>query len=199
VSRGEAYRVEDIDPVKAAITLKSEDGREVDWRLRQWGAGNAQAFAPQKLDLKAGDRIQFTRNDREAGRINGGRAEVIAVDDAARSVTIQTSRGRTETLNLDAARDQHIRHAYVDTAFAAQGRTADHVLIHADSKAANLVDQKSFYVGISRAKETATVFTNDRPKLVSAISERSGQVQAAMAQAAIPAPAIAKAMGANLG
>jgi len=201
VSRGVAYRVEAIDPAKVAITLKSEDGREVDWRLRQWGAGNAQAFVPQRLELKAGDRIQFTRNDREAGRINGGRGEVIAVDEATRSATIQISRGKTETLALDAARDQHIRHAYVDTAFAAQGRTADHVLIHADSKADNLVDQKSFYVGVSRAKETATVFTNDRGKLTSAINERAGQVQTAMAQAAssIPSPAAAKGLGAGLG
>jgi conjugative relaxase-like TrwC/TraI family protein len=201
VSRSEAYRVEAIDPVKAAITLKSEDGREVDWRLRQWGAGNAQAFVPQKLELKVGDRIQFTRNDREAGRINGGRGEVIRVDEATRSATIQASRGKTETLSFDAARDQHIRHAYVDTAFAAQGRTADHVLIHADSKAVHLVDQKSFYVGISRARETAMVFTNDRGKLVAAISERAGQVQTAMAQvgAAIAAPAPSRALGAGLG
>lgn len=201
VSRGETYRVEAIDPVKAAIALKSEDGREVDWRLRQWGAGNAQAFAPQKLELKAGDRIQFTRNDREAGRINGGRAEVIGVDEATRSATIQTSRGRTETLSLDAARDRHIRHAYVDTAFAAQGRTADHVLIHADSKAANLVDQKSFYVGISRARETAAVFTNDRGKLVAAIHERAGHVQTAMAQVGntMATKAAAKVLGAGLG
>jgi ATP-dependent exoDNAse (exonuclease V) alpha subunit len=97
-------------------------------------------------------------------------------------------------LSLDAARDQHIAHAYVETAFAAQGRTADHVMIHADSKATNLVDQKSFYVGISRAKESATIFTNDRAKLVSAISERAGQVQTAIAQAAMPTPAAGKAM-----
>ncbi|WP_206240652.1 MobF family relaxase [Novosphingobium terrae] len=198
VSRGEAYRVEAIDPAKAAITLRSEGGGEVDWRLRQWGAGQSQAFAPQSLELKAGDRIQFTRNDRQVGRINGGRCEVVAVDERARCATIQTSRGRTETLNIDAARDQHLRHAYVDTAFAAQGRTADHVMIHADSKAANLVDQKSFYVGISRAKETATVFTNDRGKLVSAINERAGQVQTALVQAAMPTPAAAKAAGAGL-
>ena len=85
VARGEAYRVESIDPAKAAITLKSEDGREVDWRLRQWGAGNAQTFAPQSLELKTGDRIQFTRNDREAGRINGARGEVTAIDAQART------------------------------------------------------------------------------------------------------------------
>lgn len=199
VSRGEAYRVESIDPAKAAIALKSEDGREVDWRLRQWGAGHAQAFAPQPMDLKTGDAIRFTRNDREAGRINGGRGEVVAVDEQTRAATIQTPNGRTETLNLDSARDRHIALAYVDTTFAAQGRTADHVMIHADSKAANLVDQKSFYVGISRAKESATIFTNDRGKLVSAINERAGQVQTAIAQTAMPTHAAEKVAGAGLG
>jgi conjugative relaxase-like TrwC/TraI family protein len=199
VARGEAYRVESIDPARAAIALKSEDGREVDWRLRQWGAGHAQAFAPQPLDLKAGDAIRFTRNDREAGRINGARAEVIAVDQQARTATIQTARDRTETLHLDSARDRHVAHAYVDTAFVAQGRTADHVIIHADSKAANLVDQKSFYVGISRAKETATVFTNDRGKLVAGINERAGKVQTAIAQAERPTLAAVKVVGAGLG
>ncbi len=199
VARGEAYRVESIDPAKAAIALKSEDGREVDWRLRQWGAGHAQAFSAQPIDLKTGDSIRFTRNDREAGRINGGRAEVIAVDQQARTATIQIGRGTTETLDLDSARDRHIAHGYVDTAFAAQGRTADHVIIHADSKAVNLVDQKSFYVGISRAKESATIFTNDRGKLVAAISERAGQLQTAIAQAPASGLAAGTAKGAGLG
>ncbi|WOF44393.1 relaxase domain-containing protein [Sphingopyxis indica] len=199
VARGEAYRVESIDSAKAAIALRSEDGREVDWRLRQWGAGKSQAFAPQALDLKSGDSIRFTRNDREAGRVNGERRDVIAVDERTRTVIVQMPSGKTETLNLDAARDRHIAHAYVETAFAAQGRTADHVIIHADSKATNLVDQKSFYVGISRAKESATIFTNDRGKLVSAISERAGQMQLAIAQAVMPTPIADKTAGAGMG
>ncbi|MEO8723979.1 MAG: MobF family relaxase [Sphingobium sp.] len=198
VARGEAYRVENIDPVKSAITLQSEDGREVDWRLRQWGAGNSQTFSPQSLELKTGDSIRFTRNDREAGRINGARGEVTAIDAQARTAEIRNPRGQTQTLSLDAARDQHIAHAYVETAFAAQGRTADHVIIHADSKATNLIDQKSFYVGISRAKESVAVYTNDRAKLVSAISERAGQVQTAIAQVAMPLPVAGKTLGAGL-
>lgn len=199
VSRGEAYRVMGVDPAKAAIALKSEEGRDIDWCLRQWGAGKVQAFAPQSLELKTGDRIQFTRNDREAGRINGGRGEVTAIDEHSRTATIQNPRGTTQTLNLDGPRDQHIRHAYVETAFAAQGRTADHVIIHADSRATNLVDQKSFYVGISRATESVSIYTNDRAKLVSAISERAGITQTAIAPVMVPKAKAAKAVGADIG
>ena len=199
VVRGEAYRVEGVDPVKSAIALKAADGREIDWRLRQWGAGKAQAFTPQSLELKTGDSIQFTRNDREAGRINGGRGEITAINEQTRTATIRSPRGQTQTLTLDNPRDQHIRHAYVETAFAAQGRTADHVIIHADSGATNLVDQKSFYVGVSRAKASVAIYTNDRAKLVSAISERAGVTQTAIAQAMGPVPKAAKAIGAGLG
>jgi ATP-dependent exoDNAse (exonuclease V) alpha subunit len=198
VARGEAYRVESIDAARSAIALKSEDGRAVDWRLRQWGAGNVQTFTPQPLELKTGDSIRFTRNDREEGRINGARGEVTAIDERARTAIVRNARGQAQILSLDSARDRHIAHAYVETAFAAQGRTADHVIIHADSRATNLVDQKSFYVGISRARETATIFTNDRAKLVSAINERAGSVQTAIAQVVAPAPAASSANGSAL-
>ena len=159
----------------------------------------AQAFTPQSLELKTGDHIQFTRNDRDAGRINGGRSEVAAINEQARTATIRSPRGATQTLALDNPRDQHIRHAYVETAFAAQGHTADHVIIHADSRATNLIDQKSFYVGVSRAKASVAVYTNDRAKLISAISERAGVTQTAIAQAMVPVPKVVKVMGAGMG
>jgi|TARA_R110002124_G_scaffold287252_1_gene471888 conjugative relaxase-like TrwC/TraI family protein len=199
VSRGQSYRVESVDPSKAAIALKSEDGRDIDWRLRQWGAGKSQAFATQSLELKTGDRIMFTRNDRELDRINGQRGEVKAIDQEARTAAIKTTNGKTQTLDLDNHRDSHIRHAYVETAFAAQGRTADHVMIHADSKASNLIDQKSFYVAISRAKESVAIYTNDKAKLVSALNERTGNVQTAIADKSMDTAKASKSAGAGMG
>lgn len=199
VSRGESYRVENIDPAKAAIALKSEDGRDIDWRLRQWGAGKSQAFATQSLELKTGDRIMFTRNDRELGRINGQRGEIRSIDQDARTTTIKTTNGKTQTLDLDNSRDSHIRHAYVETAFAAQGRTADHVMVHADSKATNLIDQKSFYVSISRAKHSVAIYTNDKAKLVSALNERAGNVQTAIADKSMDTAKASKSAGAGMG
>lgn len=199
VTRDQAYRVRSVDTDKAAITLASEDGQQIEWRLRQWGTSNSQAFAPQPIELQAGDRIQFSRNDRAAARINGQRGEVLSIDTEARTATVQITRGKSQTLSLDSPRDQHIRHAYVETAFAAQGRTADHVMIHADSAATNLVDQKSFYVGVSRAKESVAVYTNDRAKLVSAINERAGVTQTALAQSQPVAQKALKSLGAGLG
>ena len=79
------------------------------------------------------------------------------------------------------------------------GRTADRVMIHADSRATNLVDQKSFYVGVSRAKSSVAIYTNDRAKLISAINERAGVTQTAVAQSIVPMRKAAKVMGAGMG
>jgi conjugative relaxase-like TrwC/TraI family protein len=184
VSKAQAYRVTSIDTGKAAITLAGEDGRIIDWRLRQWGAAQSQAFTAETIELRAGDKMQFTRNDRALGRVNGQQAEITAIDPSTRSATVRLAKGKAETLMLNNPRNQHIAHSYVATAFAAQGRTAERTFIHAESAATHLIDQKSFYVGLSRAKETTALYTDDRAKLVAAIQERSGVKQTALVPSA---------------
>jgi ATP-dependent exoDNAse (exonuclease V) alpha subunit len=77
-------------------------------------------------------------------------------------------------------------------------------MIHADSRAANLVDQKMMYVGISRAKVSAAVYTDDRAKLVSGIMERVGEKRVALGSrvsdnVAAVVRAASKSAGAGLG
>ncbi|HEY1857033.1 MobF family relaxase [Acidocella sp.] len=180
VSKAQAYRVTGIDTHKAAILLADQNGRTIDWRLRQWGAAQSQAFTTESIELRAGDKVQFTRNDRTQGRINGQQGEIIAVNPDARKATLRLASGRIEPLELDNPRDQHVAHAYVATVFAAQGRTADRVLVHADSASSQLIDQKSFYVALSRAKENSAIYTDGRAKLVAALQDRNGVKQIAL-------------------
>jgi ATP-dependent exoDNAse (exonuclease V) alpha subunit len=196
IARRETLAVTGVDPGKNAITLAKADGQSVDWRPRQWGAANSEAFTPGSLDLMKGDRIEFTRNDRALGRENGARASVIAVDGEERTTRVRLDNGKFQTLSLDNAADQHLRHGYAQTAHAAQGRTAERVMVHADSRATNLVDQKMMYVAVSRAKASAAVYTDDRGKLVSALHERAGERQVAIADASRQA---GMAQGAGMG
>jgi len=128
VSKAQAYRVIGIDTGKAAILLTDQTGRPIDWRLRQWGAAQSQAFTAETIELQAGDKMQFTRNDRVLGRVNGQQGEITAIDPSTRSATVRLDRGKVETLKLDDPRNQHIAHSYVATAFAAQGRTAEGIV-----------------------------------------------------------------------
>ncbi|QUL37604.1 MobF family relaxase [Erythrobacter sp. JK5] len=198
VRQGESFAIAAVDPQRGRIALEGRDGRSVDWHPRQWGSGKSEVFEPKSMELRTGDRMQFTRNDRETGRVNGLGGTVTRIDLDRGKVTLKLANGREQKLNLSDPRDTHLRHAYVQTVHAAQGQTAERVLIHADSRSTNLVDQKMLYVALSRAKAEAVVVTDDKDRLVRAIYERAGEKQTAMA-ASTPEVSKSKAMGAGLG
>ena len=198
VRRGESFAIAAVDAERGRIALEGRDGRPLDWHPRQWGAGNAEVFEPKPMELRTSDRVQFTRNDREAGRVNGLGGTVTRIDSERGRATVKLSNGREQKLDFSDLRDTHLRHAYVQTAHAAQGQTAERVLIHADSRSTNLVDQKMFYVALSRARTDAVVVTDNKDRLVRAIYERAGEKQTAMT-ASTPEAGKSKAMGAGLG
>ena len=150
------------------------------------------------MELRTGERVQFTRNDREAGRVNGLGGTVARIDSDHGRATVKLANGREQKLDLSDPRDTHLRHAYVQTAHAAQGQTAERVLIHADSRSTNLVDQKMLYVALSRARAEAVVVTDDKDRLVRAIYEIAGEKQTALSETAADVGK-SKAMGAGLG
>jgi len=130
--------------------------------------------------LREGDRIQFTRNDTGLGRTNGLSGNVTGIDVDENRATVSLANGQEQTLDLADLRDTHLRHAWVQTTHAAQGQTAERVLIHVDSRSTNLVHQKMLYVALSRAKSEAIVVTDDKAHLVSALYERAGEKQTAL-------------------
>jgi ATP-dependent exoDNAse (exonuclease V) alpha subunit len=190
IMRQEPATVSAVDPSKNAVTLKKPDGQTVDWRPRQWGGAKSEAFTLGSIELMKGDRIEFTRNDREAGHTNGQRAEIISIDRDQNIARIRNDVGKVQTLDTQNAGDQHLRHGYVQTAYAAQGRTAERVMINADSRSTNLVDQKMMYVAVSRAKVSAAVYTDDRSNLVSALNERAGLAQTATSATSLSVAAL---------
>ncbi|NVN25435.1 exonuclease V subunit alpha, partial [Asaia siamensis] len=147
-----AYRVIQADEAKNVLTLQGERGRDLAWHPRQWGAGQAQVYREEPLELRVGDRVQFTRNDKAAKRVNGLLGDVIAIDSSQGLARVKLQGNRIETISVESARDRHLSHAYVSTAFAAQGRTADRVF----------------------AKAESALYTDDRSKMQIGLQERAG-------------------------
>ena len=56
-----------------------------------------------------GDRVQFTRNNYRAKRLNGQVATVVAVDPQRSSLWVATEDGERQMLNLAHLADRHIR------------------------------------------------------------------------------------------
>ena len=198
VRRGESFAIAAVDPERGRIALEGRDGRSLDWQPRQWGGGNAEVFEQKPMELRTGDLVQFTRNDRETGRINGLGGTITRIDSDRARATVKLANGREQKLDLSDPRDAHLRHAYAQTAHAAQGQTAERVLIHADSRSTNLVDQKMLYVALSRAKADAVIVTDNKDRLVRAIYERAGEKQTALT-ASSPEVSKSKSIGVGMG
>lgn len=171
---GIGYRVEQVDPDAGTVRLVPDKGRTILWQPARWGAGEAEAFTEVEQEFRSGDQVQFTRNRYRAGRLNGATATVIAIDAESAAIVIEKQDGERQRLDLAHLADRHIRPGWVRTIHSAQGATADRVMAHLESFRANTVDASAAYVAISRAKTEATLYTDSRKRLLSALDLRDG-------------------------
>lgn len=193
IAKGEYLRVAGVDQKAGRVQLERAGGGFVVWQPASWGGNRVEAYRSESRAVSAGDRITWTRNEPSLGTVNGQSDIVASVDRNLRTITLDRGRAGKVTIDLSVANARHWDHGYVQTAYAAQGRTADRVIAHVESWRANLTNQRSFYVAISRAKAEAIVVTDDRAKLVEAIRERTGAAQAALDERAVANTALAAA------
>ncbi|MGD9512024.1 MAG: ATP-dependent RecD-like DNA helicase, partial [Geminicoccaceae bacterium] len=179
LEKGTYYTVAGTDQHGGRIQLQKEDGSFVIWRPGSHGARDAEVYVREQRELAAGDRITWTRNLPGIGVANGQSATVAAVDPARGSFILEQD-GKRVTLDTGSAEARHLEHGYAQTAQKLQGQTAERALIHAEHWRLNLINQRSFYVLISRAKDGMVLATSDRAGLIEAIRERSGEQQAAL-------------------
>lgn len=138
------------------------------------GADVAEAFTEVAQEFRAGDRVQFTRNNYRADHLNGQTAEVVAIAPQGASMVVAREDVRREMLDLAHLADPHIRPGWVRTIHSSQGATCDRVLAHLEAFRANTVDARSVYVAISRARIGAAVYTDNRTNLTDALGIRDG-------------------------
>ena len=130
-------------------------------------------YETRPIEIRAGDRIRWTRNDRTRSLINGERAEVTGID--KNRVRFRRADGRALPLRVDDPQLRHIDHAWSSTVHGAQGSTADGVIAVMDSSHGALTDQSTFYVEISRARDRAVVLTDNAEQLVKVLADNTGE------------------------
>ena len=125
------------------------------------------------MEVRVGERIRWTHNDRRRGLLNGETATVVAI--GPERVRLRTADGRALALAREDRQLRHMDHAYAATAHAAQGSTCERVIAVLESDPMPLTNQLTFYVQISRARQAVTVFTDDRERLIETLEEQSGE------------------------
>jgi len=173
---GVGYRIDSVDAQTGTVRLvpPNPKAKSHDWQPARWGGDHAEAFAEVSQEFREGDRVQFTRNNYRANRLNGATAMVVAIDPQRSSVMVEKDDGERQMLDLRHLADRHIRPGWVRTITSAQGATATRVIAHLESFRANTVDAASAYVAISRAREGAAIYTDSRAKLTEALGLRDG-------------------------
>ncbi|USI72819.1 hypothetical protein [Sphingomonas morindae] len=175
---GTGYTVDQVG--QHHVRLRGPKGKAVLWSPFRWGADHAEAFTETQVEFRAGDRVQFARNNRKAERLNSMVATVLGVDPERAGMTIAMPDGATQALDLRRLADRHIRPGWLQTIHSAQGATADRVMAHLESFRVNTVDATSAYVAISRARSGATLYTDSRPSLIEALGLRDGSQAGAL-------------------
>ena len=180
VEKGDELRVAGVDRRTQTVNLEGADRRSVAWEPNRVAAraGGVEVYRSEDIELRAGDRIRWTRNDAGLGLVNSGTAEVAAVRDG--KVTFRLEDGRALELAPGDPQLRHLDRAWASTVHAFQGRTVDTVIAAMEANHPHLTTQKSFYVEISRARNRAELVTDDRTALKEQLEAATGERIAAL-------------------
>ncbi|MCY4547220.1 MAG: relaxase domain-containing protein [Defluviicoccus sp.] len=180
VEKGDERRVMGVDRKARAVLLDDGKGGRVAWKPGEIGGrkGGSEVYRAEEIELRAGDRIRWTRNDAGLGLVNSRTAEVLKV--ANGRVTFRLEDGKTLELGRNDPQLRHLDHAWASTVHAFQGRTVDNVIAAMEARHKHLTTQKSFYVEISRARDRAELVTDSAEELKAQLEAVTGERIAAL-------------------
>ena len=175
VEKGEERRVLDVDREGGKVRLEGPQGSIVDWKPSQIGGrrGGTEVYRTETIELRAGDRVRWTRNDKGLGLVNSATAEVFGVRNGR--VTFILEEGRRLVLTPGDPQLRHLDRAWASTVHAFQGRTVDNVIAAMEANHPHLTTAKAFYVEISRARDRAELVTDDAQALKERLKTVTGE------------------------
>ncbi|MDE0001125.1 MAG: relaxase domain-containing protein [Rhodospirillaceae bacterium] len=168
------------------VILLHPDGKERSFRPSGNTKNYLGLFDTERIELRAGDRIRWTRNSkappvRSGGPaprphlVNGGEAEIVEI--GHRRVRFRDGE-REFSLARSDPQLRHLDHAYCTTVHAAQGKTAGGAIAILDAGGAT--DQAMFHVEISRVRRAFLLLTDDREALIELLESRAGGEEGAL-------------------
>jgi len=133
-----------------------------------------EAYRATQFALAAGDRVRVTAG----GKTKDGKHRL----SNGSLYTVQGFTGRGDIV-VDHGwvidRDfGHLTHGYVVTSHASQGVTVDKVFVGVSSQSLPATYQRTAYVAVTRGKEQAQIFTDDRKELLKAVMRPDDPVSA---------------------
>ncbi|NNV32375.1 conjugative relaxase [Roseobacter sp. HKCCD8767] len=168
------YTVTSIAREDQKLHLQSPDQQTITLSLA-YGSTDAHklaVFSADKQDFHVGDAVKFKITDREHGIFNSAEGYLKSV--GRDRFTVVTKDGDELSIPTDSLAARGMQLAYASTAHDFQGSTVDRVLLGMSSTE-QLTTQKSFYVALSRMRDTIHLVTDRVDKLASKIADETGE------------------------
>ncbi len=137
-------------------------------------AAKFDVFSASEISLAVGDKVRITRNGKSttrSHRLENGTVHTVTGFTPSNNIRLQSGAVVSKSY-------AHLGYGYCVTSHAAQGKTVDRVFIAQASESFPATSREQFYVSASRARESLTVYTDDKAGLRLAIQHTDPRVTA---------------------
>ena len=177
VSAGETAEVRTVDRETGTVLLQTPDGREIPMTPREMSGKGHEIGTIESLELAPGDRVRITGNAlKKDGITRGMKGTVLPEEAAGTAMRIRLDNGKTFPLTPGSL-PVDLAHGYAQTGHSAQGLGAGTVILDLPAGSPT-VNRRSFYTNLTRTKERAVAFTDDREALTGAVAREKDKTMA---------------------
>jgi len=165
--RGSRWTVEKAS--ETAVTIRNEAGELKS--LPTDKSSRYDLYTQREISLSKGDKIRITNGgaDAHGKRLNNGQLmEVISI---SKNGNIELRNDQSHVTYSLPQSFEHLDHAHCITSNASQSKTVDEVFIAQPAATFAATNAKQFYVSVSRGRERAIIYTDDREELLHHASE----------------------------
>ncbi len=153
-----------------------------------------EAYRPTEFTLAKGDRVRITAGGKtKDGKHRLSNGSLLSVQGFTNRGDIIVDHGWIIDRDFG-----HLTHGYVVTSHASQGVTVDKVFVGVSSESFPATYQRTAYVAVTRGKEQAQIFTDDRKELLKAISRPDDPLSATELAESTNKPAVRDRLGKSL-
>ncbi|TKT93611.1 conjugative relaxase [Dyadobacter frigoris] len=174
IKRGSLWNVTTTS--NKAVMISNDDNQLIPLPVEK--SSQFEVYSKSEIGISKGDIIRITRNgfDEKDSRLNNGQIlEVVGVKKKGDIMLRNKFSKESYQLKKDYG---HIAHAHCITSHASQGKTVDEVFISQPAATFPATDAKQFYVSVSRARERARIYTDDKEQLLHHASQMGDRMSA---------------------
>jgi hypothetical protein len=154
------------------VCAQDEHGRQHALPLGQ--SSRFQVYETQTLPLVPGDKIRITQNGFASDgkhRLNNG--AVYQVKGFTKSGDLKLTNDWVIDKNYG-----NLAHGYCQTSHVAQSKTVDRVFVAQSAASLGASSAEQFYVSVSRARDSVTIYTDDKARLAEIIQSSGARMTA---------------------